>query len=161
MVYFRRTIFASQFREVVQVEISRRVQEKMHAPVDVIIEPWWKRLARSLIKPQLSTIVEATHSSDSTEDRGRMLAGRLRPDMIRRMSDAPKLINPSGYISEGHTPDPSAQGRSLSADPQSRDPAVLTREDIESTVHSVSVETELELARDIERDTNNSISGEK
>lgn len=26
---------------------------------------------------------------------------RLRPDMIRRVDDAPKLVNPSGWISEG------------------------------------------------------------
>jgi hypothetical protein len=27
---------------------------------------------------------------------------RLRPDMIRRVDDVPKLLNPSGSISEGH-----------------------------------------------------------
>lgn len=29
---------------------------------------------------------------------------RLRPDMIRRIDDKPKLINPSGWISEGRMP---------------------------------------------------------
>lgn len=29
---------------------------------------------------------------------------KLRPDMIRRMDDAPKLLNPSGWVSEGSAP---------------------------------------------------------
>lgn len=29
---------------------------------------------------------------------------KLRPDMIRRMDDAPKLVNPSGWVSENRPP---------------------------------------------------------
>ncbi|KAJ3519413.1 hypothetical protein NM688_g9303 [Phlebia brevispora] len=150
MVYVRREIFASKFRHVVEAEMSRRVSEKVHAPVDVKVEPWWKRVARSLVKPQLSTIAEATHSAESSEERGRSLTGRLRPDMIRRMDDAPKLINPSGYISEGHTPDLSAEGRMPSADSRVRDRGPPTRETIQSAVENVAQETELELRHELD-----------
>lgn len=36
---------------------------------------------------------------DKEESKG--FIGKLRPDMIRRMDDAPKLVNPSGTVSEG------------------------------------------------------------
>ena len=170
MVYFRREIFASKFRHVVEAEMSRRGSQKGHAPVDVRIEPWGKRWAEFVVKPKLGTVVEATHSSDSGEERGRSLAGRLRPDMIRRMDDAPKLINPSGFISEGHTPDPSAQGRSLSVDPppsrsrtRSREPSPLAREEIENAARRVSLETDLELTRALssEHESDDTIGREK
>ena len=47
------------------------------------------------ITPKASSLRE--RKSHGTETR------KLRPDMIRRMDDAPKLVNPSGWISEGHT----------------------------------------------------------
>ncbi|KAI0263834.1 cation transport protein-domain-containing protein [Gloeopeniophorella convolvens] len=43
----------------------------------------------------------SARSNQSTADAGE--PRRLRPDMIRRMDDAPKLVNPSGWISEGHS----------------------------------------------------------
>lgn len=117
MVYVRREIFASKFRHVVEAEIARRVAEKVNAPVEIHLVPWWKRAARILTGPKLTTIPEATNSTESTardrekdKDRRSAANNRLRPDMIRRMDDAPKLVNPSGYISEGHTPQVSSTG---------------------------------------------------
>lgn len=48
---------------------------------------------------------------------------KLRPDMIRRMDDAPKLVNPSGWISEGR-PDP----MNAVAEDGSQPPAEPTRQ---------------------------------
>ncbi|EKM53378.1 uncharacterized protein PHACADRAFT_211077 [Phanerochaete carnosa HHB-10118-sp] len=118
MVYVRREFFASKFRHVVETELARRVANKVDAPVEIHLVPWWKRATRVLTGRNLSTIPEATSSTGSTtrereldkdKERNHAAVNRLRPEMIRRMNDAPKLINPSGYISEGHTPEiPSA-----------------------------------------------------
>jgi hypothetical protein len=45
----------------------------------------------------------ASPRGDSPSDgEGQRAPQRLRPDMIRRIDHAPKLLNPSGSISEGH-----------------------------------------------------------
>jgi hypothetical protein len=38
---------------------------------------------------------------------------RLRPDMIRRVDDAPKPVNPSGGVSEGRPPSLVKQGSAI------------------------------------------------
>lgn len=135
MVYVRRKMFKNKFRHMIEAEIARRVEQKLHAPIEVHILPWWKRAARLFIKPSLSTIQESTSSAENGHnDRGR--SSRVRPEMIRRMDDAPKLVNPSGVISEGHTP------RLESATPDERH--------LSSTAHSVSEATELEANRELD-----------
>ena len=105
MVYVRREIFANKFRHVVKAEIARRVERKLHTPVEIDVLPWWKK-AFLLFKnrKKLDVAEEPTHSAGDSQTehphRGRSLGSRVRPDMIRRMDDAPKLINPSGNISE-------------------------------------------------------------
>jgi hypothetical protein len=39
--------------------------------------------------------------SSASNMEGQRTPRRLRPDMIRRVNDAPKLVDPSGWISEG------------------------------------------------------------
>jgi hypothetical protein len=52
----------------------------------------------------LSTVVEVTEEEEPhRKGRGGGVIRKLRPDMIRRMDDAPKLIDPSGWISEGQS----------------------------------------------------------
>ena len=71
-------------------------------PVDVKIEPWWQRVGKLLTarwKTRLSSMSEtAVQDSGSVKPRGR---NQLRTDMIRRVEGAPKLVDPSGWISEG------------------------------------------------------------
>jgi hypothetical protein len=43
----------------------------------------------------------STSPSSASNMEGPRTPRRLRPDMIRRVDDAPKLVNPSGWISEG------------------------------------------------------------
>lgn len=138
MVYVRRKIFANNFRHMIETEIARRVEEKLHAPVDVHIMPWWKRAASLFVKPSLSTIPESTQSVENgLHGRGR--SSRVRPEMIRRIDDAPKLIDPSGLISEGHTQQSILNGRGASTDQQ-----------LSSATHTVSEATELELHRELD-----------
>jgi hypothetical protein len=77
--------------------------------------PWHVRL-RDMLKPKNVVVLSRPNSNQSADDttsgsdqqhRGGSKqtsnSNRLRPDMIRRMDNAPQLINPSGWISEGHS----------------------------------------------------------
>ncbi|KAH9942175.1 cation transport protein-domain-containing protein [Epithele typhae] len=100
MVYIRRSFFANRFQRIVEAELARRANRSAHIPVEVKIEPWWKRLIQSLAEP-LHSRARSRHDTDEHESiKGR--GGRqLRTDMIRRVEGAPKLVDPSGWISEG------------------------------------------------------------
>lgn len=112
MVFVRREFFASKFRHIVQTEIASRVANRVHEPVEVSLVPWWRRAAHVLFRTKRAAVLEPagggttsdTSVHEREKDRGRPLSNKLRPDMIRRMNDAPKLVNPSGFISEGHSP---------------------------------------------------------
>jgi hypothetical protein len=66
--------------------------------------PWSDRMA-ALFRPGLSVIAEAS-SDGSKSDRHtkRRIIRKLRPDMIRRMDDAPMPVNPSGLVTEEKAP---------------------------------------------------------
>ncbi|KAH9855968.1 cation transport protein-domain-containing protein [Lenzites betulinus] len=101
MVYIRRNFFARKFRRIVEAELARRAAREMHAPVDVKIEPWWKKLW-TMLKWGRGTRLRSFSDVSVQEvgpvkGRGRL---HLRTDMIRRVEGAPKLVDPSGWISE-------------------------------------------------------------
>ena len=167
MVFVRREIFSSQFKHVVETEIARRVANRMNEPIEVHLVPWWKRAARMLISPKLTTIPEATNSTESTarehekdRDRKHTVANKLRPDMIRRMNDAPKLVDPSGYISEGQTPHVS---RNVS--PNTPTQVSAARQEFDQALHSVTEEAEHNVHRpqmeDSESESEDSVGREK
>lgn len=76
------------------------------------------------------------------------------------MDDAPKLINPSGYISEGHTPQVSLNGVSMSPSATARQ-IELERAEVQSAVDTVSEETEAELQREVEDGSEESVARQK
>ncbi|KAI9062394.1 hypothetical protein FKP32DRAFT_1593550 [Trametes sanguinea] len=101
MVFIRRSFFARKFQRIVEAELARRAARRMHAPVDVKIEPWWRRLW-TLLKWRRGTRLRSFSDISVQEvgpvkTRGRI---HLRPDMIRRVEGAPKLVDPSGWISQ-------------------------------------------------------------
>jgi hypothetical protein len=158
MVFVRREIFASKFRHVLEAEIARRVANKINEPVEVHLVPWWRRATQMLINPRLSTIPEATHSSENSATRERerdreksRISSRVRPEMIRRMDDAPKLINPSGYISEGHTPEVSVHNVSRTPSAQRRDE--LGPVPSEGIAESALEEAERDVVQQLETDS--------
>ncbi|KAI0776245.1 cation transport protein-domain-containing protein [Trametes elegans] len=107
MVYIRRSFFARKFQRIVEAELARRAARQMHGPVDVKIEPWWKKLW-TMLKWRRGTRLHS-FSDISVEEIGPVKArGRLhlRPDMIRRVEGAPKLVDPSGWISEAISDQP-------------------------------------------------------
>jgi len=64
--------------------------------------PWTSRLGSVFRRgSQLSTVQEKTEDTPPKGDKT-IEPRKLRPDMIRRMDDAPKLVNPSGWISESN-----------------------------------------------------------
>lgn len=102
-------MFKEQCEDIVRNAARRVATEEPGRPVEVPT-PFSTRLANLFrFRSQLSTIREdesgnVTPTTPSTKG-SRSKGGdvRLRPDMIRRIDDAPKLVNPSGWISEGRS----------------------------------------------------------
>ncbi|KAG1746345.1 cation transport protein-domain-containing protein [Suillus lakei] len=92
MVYTRRHYFAKTFDHIIGVEAARQAAIKMEQQLATVSAGnsvgskggWSRRIFRR--KTGLSTPKDG--------------AKRLRPDMIRRMDAPPKLVNPSGRITE-------------------------------------------------------------
>lgn len=61
-----------------------------------------RRKVSAITEDESGNITPTTASMKGSRSRGGETP-RLRPDMIRRIDDAPKLVNPSGWISEGRT----------------------------------------------------------
>lgn len=59
-------------------------------------QPWYSRF----IPGRRKRTVENDETSDDASDHKASIK-RLRTDMIRRMDDAPKLVDPNGFVSEG------------------------------------------------------------
>jgi hypothetical protein len=82
---------------------------QLNAEVEAAIPPWHQRLGRLFHhRKDMSSVGDTSEtSSDGTIpkrlQRKQSLIKKLRTDMIRRIDDAPKLVNPSGWISEGHS----------------------------------------------------------
>lgn len=90
-----RHFFKVKFRKMIQAELSRRVRKRTGAPVNVVVKPWYSKLWTSLTQKFSSSSAQSLPREETTP------TPRLRTEMIRRMDDAPKLVNPSGWISEG------------------------------------------------------------
>lgn len=62
----------------------------------------WSHWMTTLFHPGHIATEESQDGSDSDRYPKRSIIKKLRPDMIRRMDDAPKLVNPSGWITAGN-----------------------------------------------------------
>ncbi|KAI0042575.1 hypothetical protein FA95DRAFT_1564224 [Auriscalpium vulgare] len=115
VVMFRRRMFTIRCENIVRAAARKAVSsQSMSSPVasEVRVPTSWTTKLASLFRPgtHLSTVRESadetgTGSTKEKKHPGDREARKLRPDMIRRMNDAPMLVNPSGWISEGR-PDP-------------------------------------------------------
>ncbi|KZT01449.1 uncharacterized protein LAESUDRAFT_731151 [Laetiporus sulphureus 93-53] len=97
IVYVRRSFFAKRFQHIMEADMARKLAHKYHEPVHVKLVPWWRRALESLLPRNTRSI----NSRESVESSSRDARGGLRTDMVRRTDDAPRLVNPSGWISEG------------------------------------------------------------
>lgn len=63
---------------------------------------WWRSPISTLLHRSTTLRDEIGHETDSSHSSKKNHKNRrVRPDMIRRIDDKPKLVNPSGWISEG------------------------------------------------------------
>ncbi|KAA1476458.1 hypothetical protein DENSPDRAFT_807240 [Dentipellis sp. KUC8613] len=113
VVYTRRRVFTVRCENLVRAAARKVAQnnpgEAVEAPAS-----WTSRFATLLRRGSALTTIQEKNEDDTpgSLSRGTTVrdkkgangdARRLRPDMIRRMDDAPKLVNPSGWISEGRS----------------------------------------------------------
>ncbi|KAE9400631.1 hypothetical protein BT96DRAFT_965214 [Gymnopus androsaceus JB14] len=78
MVYIRKYYFEKKFEYIIETAAARRKSRKGDG-----------------------IPLTRQDTTGSSEQKGRRTPKKLRTDMIRRMDEAPKLVNPSGWISEG------------------------------------------------------------
>lgn len=100
-----RRIFANRFQTFYEKEVANHIADEAQKPVDVRIISMWKRALEMIFHRDRFSGVDGTSATDDSSTQDDHHGRRLRTDMIRRMDDAPKLINPSGWISERTEPD--------------------------------------------------------
>lgn len=103
IVLIRKYFFARKYQHVLKAAVARKDAQ---APEDSAKRrnSWSNRIHTYVHSgKKLSVVAEeplqAKKKVEREESKG--FIGKLRPDMIRRMDDAPKLVNPSGTVSEG------------------------------------------------------------
>ncbi|GAW00592.1 hypothetical protein LENED_002124 [Lentinula edodes] len=119
MVYIRKYYFEKKFEHLIEsVAASKEVPAPSVSEERSAIVRWC-RLLVSLLNSRKKEQLPMTRqdSSESFGEKGRKTSKKLRTDMIRRMDDAPKLVNPSGWISEGDSI-PIARFATINSHPQ-------------------------------------------
>lgn len=104
--FFCRHYFAKKFDHIIANEMASRTANMLASHDGATVRPWPKRFTTFFRnRTALTTVIESPdeEKNGNKERRGGALQ-KLRPEMIRRMDDAPKLIDPSGWISEGQSP---------------------------------------------------------
>ncbi|TDL22995.1 hypothetical protein BD410DRAFT_820980 [Rickenella mellea] len=102
MVYMRKKYFAKKFEHIVEAELARRAKiDTEHAASGT---GFARRITRVFSRmDQLSTVNEGGIEGEDGKRESDLKKGtlrRLRPEMIRRMDDAPKPVDPNGWISQ-------------------------------------------------------------
>ncbi|KAJ3972950.1 cation transport protein-domain-containing protein [Lentinula raphanica] len=103
IVYIRKYYFERKFEHIIESAANRK---EVSAPSDLEQKSMIIRWSRSLIsllmgRKRAGLPMKRQDSTESSGEKSRKIPKKLRTDMIRRMDDAPKLVNPSGWISEG------------------------------------------------------------
>ncbi|KAL0955885.1 hypothetical protein HGRIS_002083 [Hohenbuehelia grisea] len=103
MVFIRKYYFAKKFEHIIAAKAEKQAEDLVVAEAEAETRPWPSRFASVFRKnSDLSAVAEdSREESKEHEHSSKNISKKLRTDMIRRVDDAPKLINPSGWISEG------------------------------------------------------------
>lgn len=97
-----RYYFAQKFEDILEASVEKKVKKDLEqAPIQ---RPWYHRLLATITGHRARVVDEESLPRAGQSSPGGGVLRKLRPDMIRRMDDAPKLINPSGWVSVGHAP---------------------------------------------------------
>ncbi|KAF5393461.1 hypothetical protein D9757_000476 [Collybiopsis confluens] len=135
IVYTRKYYFEQKFENIIAAAAARK---RVSVPEDrssFLVR--WIRSLLSLVKGHKGDGLPMTRQnsteSSGTKENSRKTPKKFRTDMIRRMDDAPKLVNPSGWISEG---DRIPLGRTNTAHSQTQtrqpDPTSPTSQEVNS-----------------------------
>ncbi|KAH8828423.1 cation transport protein-domain-containing protein [Flagelloscypha sp. PMI_526] len=92
--------FGKKFEHLIAASKARRsasLEQSLGKKEHVVQLPWARRL---LVKIGFTNSDASPHGHSSDEKAPGGLGSAIRPDMIRRVNDAPKLVNPSGWISQ-------------------------------------------------------------
>lgn len=100
-----RHYFAKKFDHIVAAEMAARAAQKLQGGSVEPVRPWPHRFTTIFRRRTgLPTVVEVTEEDQPCHgDKRGGIMRKLRPDMIRRMDDAPRPVDPSGWISEGQS----------------------------------------------------------
>ncbi|EJD07960.1 uncharacterized protein FOMMEDRAFT_164765 [Fomitiporia mediterranea MF3/22] len=114
MVYVRRQYFAKKFQDLIQAEIEKgkAAVEHGHTEGRPSVSQRFSRVF-TVRSGQLTTRERSDKTSAGEKEGKKKRLGlftkktlrKLRPDMISRMDDAPKRVDPSGWISEEPGPE--------------------------------------------------------
>ncbi|KAI6014220.1 cation transport protein-domain-containing protein [Pisolithus microcarpus] len=116
MVFMRRYFFSKKFDHIIAMEAARHAKQRLEAQLTRETSasrgrgPSWSRRISTLFRrrPGLSPLPESELSAmeDALVSKGKEGDKTVRARMIRRMDAPPRLVNPSGRITEtGDTPD--------------------------------------------------------
>ncbi|KAF9464972.1 cation transport protein-domain-containing protein [Collybia nuda] len=107
VVLLRRHYFAKKFDSIIaKYEAERAASALVDAEKTGLTNKPWARKMATFSRHRDTNIPTATEAIQTTthvekklehKPRKQSIIKKLRPDMIRRMDDAPKLINPSGF----------------------------------------------------------------
>ncbi|KAF9012537.1 cation transport protein-domain-containing protein [Cyathus striatus] len=97
MVLIRRYYFARKFQHIIEAAAARKSDDHMFGT-----DHNWKRQVAAMFRPNegLALTIEESEGKESKSEKAHGTR-KVRPDMIRRMDDAPRPVNPSGWVSEG------------------------------------------------------------
>lgn len=108
-----RYYFAQKFQDILAASLERRMAKDVEQAVESR-KPWPHRFLVFVSGRGMKVVPESDQSAPrKTRSGPGGVLQKLRPDMIRRMDDAPKLVNPSGWVSEGGPPPAATMSISL------------------------------------------------
>ncbi|KAF9529697.1 cation transport protein-domain-containing protein [Crepidotus variabilis] len=99
MVIIRKFFFAKKFEHILRAKAASKAADIV-AEAAVEHKPLPHRVV-AFFKGRHISVKDEDSDNEDVENPSQGVIRKLRPDMIRRMDDAPKLVNPSGWVSEG------------------------------------------------------------
>ncbi|KAI5119163.1 hypothetical protein M0805_008646 [Coniferiporia weirii] len=107
MVYIRRRYFAKKLEHIVEAEIARQKEIAERGLSLNVTTTWGRRLSRVFTHSQGAPIPPVAKKGEGEQEEkkrpgffNKKSLRKLRTDMIRRMDDAPKPIDPNGWITQ-------------------------------------------------------------
>ncbi|PFH52154.1 hypothetical protein AMATHDRAFT_57502 [Amanita thiersii Skay4041] len=110
MVYIRRYYFAKKFKHIIDTASPYKTPStKVTASSTTKVNSQWIDRLRTFFHPRKQISVEEKEIGrpvklENTVNGGARFIRKLTPDMIRRIDERPKPVNPSGWVSEEMPP---------------------------------------------------------